>query len=98
VEAENLADAVAQPLVVPVERGEPPDVDADEIRGRLACRDPLGECFARPAGGRDAYRVEARSHEEVPQGGGLAEDELVVRGEALRSVVELLDARAAQHR
>ena len=47
---------------------------------------------------RDAHRVEAGGDEEAAHLGRLAEDELVVRGEALRPVVELLDPGVVQRR
>ena len=98
VQAEDLADPVVQPLRVAVEGGEAPDVNRGQVQARLALDDPLGQRPARAARGRDAEGVEARGHEEVPQLRGLAEDELAVRGEALRAVVELLDAGLGQRR
>ncbi len=62
----------------------------------LAADDPLRQRPARSAGGGDADRVEAGRDEEVADLGRLAQDELVVRGEALRPVVELLDAGGVQ--
>src|SRR6202044_921857 len=74
-----------------VEAGEAPDVDRGQVEARLPLADPLGQGLARAARRRDAYRVEAGTNEEVPKLRSLAKDELVIRGEALRPVVELLD-------
>ena len=60
--------------------------------------DPLGQRPAGPARGGDADRVEARRDEEVAHLRRLAQDELVVGGEALRSVVELAYPRLRQRR
>src|SRR5271165_2359582 len=98
VQAEDLADPVVQPLVVPVEGGEAADVDRGQVQVRLSRRDPLGQRPPGTARGRDADRVEAGGDEEVPQLRRLAEDELVVRGEALRAVVEHLDPGLGEHR
>src|SRR5712692_9732784 len=98
VQPEDLADPVAQPAVVPVERGEPPDVDDGQVGARVAVDDPVGQRLARAARRGDADRVETGGDEEVPQLRRLAEDELVVRGEALRPVVQLLHAGRGQDR
>ena len=92
VQAEHLGDPVVQPAVVAVERREAADVDAGEVAGGCAVDDPLRQRPARTARGGDAHRVESGADEEVVELGRLAEDELVVGGEALRAVVELLDA------
>ena len=97
MEPEDLPHPVAQPPVVGVERGEPSDVDGREIARRLPLDDPLGQ---RPAGATargDADRVEPRPDEEAPQPGRLAQDELIVRREALRAVEQLLETRLLQH-
>jgi hypothetical protein len=98
VEAEDLSDAVVEPLVVAVEPCEAADVDAGEVAGRLAFDDPLGERTPGAPGGRDAHRVEPRADEEPTHLRRLAEEELVVRGEALGAVVELPDAGLLQGR
>ncbi len=98
MQAQDLADPVVEPLGVAVEGGEAPDVDRGQVHARLALGDPLGQRPARAARGRDAEGVEARGHEEVPQLRRLAQDELAVRGETLRAVVELLDAGLGEHR
>ncbi len=98
VQAEDLGDPVVQPLVVAVEGGEAADVDAGQVHARLALGDPLGQRAAGAARGRDADGVEAGRDEEVPYLRGLAEDELVVGGEALRAVVEHLQAGLGQRR
>lgn len=43
MQPEDLADAVAQPVVVGVEGREPADVDGSEVARRLALDDPLGQ-------------------------------------------------------
>ena len=98
VQAEDLRDPVVQPLVVAVERREAAYVDAGQVHRRLAVHDPLGQGATGTARARDADRVESRGYEEVPHLRRLAEDELVVRGEALRAVVELADARLLERR
>ncbi|CAB4737336.1 unannotated protein [freshwater metagenome] len=97
VQTEHLADARAKPLVVAVERREPPDIDADKIGRRLAADDPLGECAPGATRRGDADGVEARGDEEVLDLRGPAEDELVIGREAFRAVVELLDAGLLEH-
>ncbi len=98
MQAQDLADPVVQPLVVPVEAGEAPDVDRGQVQARLPLGDPLGQRPPGSARGCDADGVEAGPDEEVPQLRCLAEDELVVRGEALRAVVEHLDPGLGQRR
>ena len=71
---------------------------ADRSRSGSPSSDPFGQRAPGAAGGRDADRVEAGGDEEVPQLRRLAEDELVVRGEALRAVVEHLDPGLGEHR
>ena len=98
MQAEDLGHPVVQPLVVAVEGGEAADVDRGQVQARLALGDPFGQRPPGAAGRGDADRVEAGADEEVPQLRGLAQDELVVRGEALRAVVEHLDPGLSQHR
>src|SRR5258705_2822263 len=92
VQAEHLGDAVMKPSIVAVERREAPNVHPGQIAGRRAVDDPLRKRAPGSTRGRDADRVEARADEEVREFGGLPEHELVVGGEALRAVVELLDS------
>ena len=98
MQAEDLGYPVVQPLVVAVEGGEAADVDRGQVQAGLALGDPLGQRPPGAAGRGDADRVEAGADEEVPQLRGLAQDELVVRGEALRAVVEHLDPGLGQDR
>src|SRR3984885_2024599 len=98
MQAQDLADAVMQPLVVAVEPGEAPDVHRGQVEGRLTRDDPLRQRPPGSARGRDADGVEACPHEEVPQLWCLTEDELVVGGKALRAVVELLYAGFGEDR
>ena len=93
---EDLRDAIMQPGHIAVERCEAADVHAGEIGGGRSVDDPLGQCPPRPARRGDADRVEPGSDEEVGALRRLAEDELVVRREALRAVVELLETGALQ--
>ena len=90
--AEYFRYPVPQPPVVAVERREPADIDAGQVAGRRSVDDPLRERTPGSACGGDADRVESGADEEVGDLGGFAEDELVVGGEALGAVVELLDA------
>ena len=96
VQAEDLPHPVLEPLVVGVEAGETPDVDCDEVTRRFTIDDPLCERPTRAPRRGDPHGVEAGTDEEVPHLWGLAQDELIVRGEALRAVVELLDPRHAE--
>src|SRR4029077_16153626 len=98
MQAQNFADPVMQPLVVAVEPGEAPDVHRGQVEARLTLDDPIRPRPPGAARGRDAHGVEACPHEEVPQFWSLTENELVVWGEALRAVVELLDAGLGEHR
>ena len=98
VQAQDLGHPVVQPLVVAVERGEAADVDRGQVGARVALDDPLGQGPARAARRGDADRVEAGRDEEVVYLRRFAQEELVVRGEALRAVVELLDAGLGQGR
>ena len=90
--AENFCYPVPQPPVVAVERCEPADIDSGQVAGRRSVDDPLRKRAAGTPGGRDPDRVESGADEEVGDFGRFAEDELVVGGEALGAVVELLDA------
>ena len=98
MQPEDLADAVAQPVVVGVEGREPADVDGGEVARRLALDDPLGQRSPRSPGRGDADRVETGADEEPGDPRHLAEEELVVRREALGPVVELAHPGLGQHR
>ncbi len=98
MQAEDLGDARPEECRVVLERGEAPDVDGQQVDRGLAIDDPLGQGPTRAAGRRDPDRVEAGADEETPDGRRLAEDELVVRREALGAVVELPDTGVAQCR
>jgi hypothetical protein len=88
---QHLGHPVVQPADVAVEGGEAADVDPGEVGGRRTVDDPLRQRPPGAAGRGDAHRVEAGADEEVRALGRLAQDELVVRGEALGPVVELLE-------
>jgi hypothetical protein len=81
-----------------VRQPEPADVHGPEVEGRLAGRDPLGQRLARTAGARDAERIEAAADEQAAQLRCLAENEIAIRGEGLRAVDQLLDARGLERR
>ncbi len=92
VQPQHLAHPGTQPVGVARERREAAQVRADEVHGRTTLDDPFGHRAARPARGRDAHGVEAGADEEARHRGRLADDELVVGREALRTVVELADS------
>ena len=98
MQAQDLTDPVVEPLVVPVERSEPSDIDCCEVAGRLTGNDPLGQRPSGSAARGDPHRVEPGPDEEVRQLRGLAQDELVIGGEAFGAVVELTDPRVLQGR
>ena len=97
VESEDLPHPVAQPPVVGVERCEPPDVDRGEVARRLPFDDPVGQRPSGAAARRDADRIEPGPDEEAPEPGRLAQDELIVGREALRTVEQLLETGLLQH-
>ena len=90
--------AGADPFDVAVRRAEAADIDGPQIVGRLAAGDPFGQRLAGAAAGRDPEGVEAGADEEADAFRRLAEDEIAVRGEALRPVDQLLDAGRLQRR
>src|SRR6185369_400395 len=91
VQAERLAGALGERLLVRRVRTEATDVDIGEVAGRLAADDPFGDQPARASGVGDARRVESGADEEVAQLGRLAEDEVAVGSEAFGAVEEHLD-------
>src|ERR1700735_4093400 len=97
MQTQDLANPVMQPLVIAVEPGKAPDVHRGQVEARLTLDDLLRQRPPGSARGRDADGVKACPHEEVPQLWCLTENELVVGSEALRAVVELLDAGLGEH-
>ena len=91
MQTKNLTDSRAQPLIVAVEGSKATNVHTYQICLGLAADDPLGQRPASPTRRRNADGVEASSNEEISKFGCLTENELVVGGERLGSVVELLD-------
>ena len=89
VQAEDLGGALAQEGAVVGVRPEPADIHGPQVHRRLALGHPLGQVLARAAGAGDAEGVEPGRHEQAAQLRRLAQEEVVVRGEALRAVDEL---------
>ena len=80
-----------------VGRPEPPDVHLPQVELGLAIDDPRRDLAPDPTGAGDAVRREPGGDEEAADL-RLAEDELVVRGEALRAVDDAVDARVGHRR
>ena len=97
VESEDLPYPIPQPPVVGVEGCEAPDVDGSEVARRLPFDDPVGQRPSRAAPRRDTDRIEPCPDEEAPEPGRLAQDELIVGREALRTVEQLLETGLLQH-
>ena len=98
VQAQHLGNAVGQPALVGVEAGEATHVDRPQVERGLALHDPLGQRLAGAAAGGDPHRVEAAADPEVGEARRRPEDKVVIGGERLGPVVELLDLRGGQRR
>ena len=85
VDLVGAGEAVAAAAVL---RPEAADVHLPQVHRRLPTDDPLGHHLAHPTGAGDAVGAEAGGDEE-PGDLALAEDELAVGRERLRSVDEL---------
>ena len=83
---------------VRLKRLHPPDIDIPQIHRRVAAVHPFGQHHAGPACRLDADRVEPGGNEEILQLRRLAKDIAVIRGKALRTVEEGLDAGFGKHR
>ena len=97
-EPQRLRGAIGEVFLVRLERQRSADVDVEEIHGRVAVDDPVGEDLASAARGLDADRVEARRHEQIVVFSRWAEEIAVVRREAFRSVEEQLHTGVSQGR
>ena len=95
-QAQALAHAGPEVALVALERVEAGDVDRREVHGRAALDHPLRHRHPDAAAGEDALRVEAGGDEEVLHLRRLADDERVVRREALRAVHEVRDLARAR--
>ena len=96
--AVGLQGTAGDPVAVPVQAGEAADVDRPEVQRCLARDHPLGQHPAGAAARGDAEGVEAGADEEVPAFRRQTQDEVTVRGEALRAVDHLLDPGGLQRR
>ena len=77
-------------------RAEAPDVHLPDVHRRLAGEDPLGHHLADPAGAGESVGAEPGGDKQAAHV-ALAETELVVRGERLRSVDQLRDRDLIHH-
>ena len=97
MQAEHLPPPDRAATGVPVEGVEAPDVDPDEVALRLPAT--IHSAKARPAPPADAMPTELNPGDiDAADVRRRTEDELVVRGERLRAVVELLHPRGGQRR
>src|SRR6476659_3185971 len=79
-----------------MKRREAPDVDVPQVDRRIAADDPFGHQPAGTAGVGDAGGVEASADEVTPELGRLAQNEIAVQREALRSVQQHFYLRGFQ--
>src|SRR5207237_4614760 len=86
VQAEHLSYAFAQERAIVRPWPEAPDVHAPKIERWLALDHPFGQILPGPARAGDTDGVEPGGDEQMAQFRGLAEDEIIVRGEAFRAV------------
>ena len=85
-------------LAIAVVRAEAAQVHAPHVHRRASREDPLGHHAADATGARDAVRAEAGGDEETPDVRCLAQDELAVWRERLRSVDQRDDLGAPDGR
>src|SRR5947208_14008702 len=86
----NLDGANERVVPLPVGVTEPPQVHLPEVEARFAIDDPFRHRPAHPTGTGDPVGAEAGRDKE-PANARLAEDELVVGREGLRSIDQLDD-------
>src|SRR5207244_5616744 len=84
----NLDRANERVVPLPIGVTEAPQVHLPEVEARLAVDDPFRHRLAHPTGTRDPVGTEAGRDKE-PAHARLAEDELVVGREGLRSINQL---------
>ena len=96
--AQRLAGALEEVARAGLDRREAAHVQVGRVHGRRARVDPLRERAADAGAEDDALRVHAGGDEEPGDLGGLAEQEVAVRREALRRAQVVRDARLRQRR
>src|SRR5438094_6247156 len=84
----HLDGAAERVVPLPVDVTKPPQVHLPEVEARLAVDDPFRHRLAHPPGTCDPVGTEAGRDKE-PANARLAEDELVVGREGLRSIDQL---------
>src|SRR5207247_2757611 len=95
---EGLRRLLVQPSAVVGPPPGPRDVDLGEIHRRVALDDPFGERLAGTRAEDDALRVEPGRDPETRRLRELAEMEVRVRREALRTTEVVLEADVAEDR
>ncbi len=96
--AQRLAGALEEVARAGLDRREAAHVQVGRVHGRRPRVDPLRERAADAGAEDDALRVHARGDEEPGDLGGLPEQEVAVRREALRRAQVVGEARLCQRR
>ena len=96
MQPERLGGAIEQMPAIGVKRREAAQVDVPQVDRRIAADDPFGHQPPGAAGVGDAGGVEARADEIAPELGRLAQNEIAVQREALRSVQQHFYLRGFQ--